>query len=218
MSDEPAAGGYRRLELLPRKGRSRSASPTSQLPGCIPTWGHDFEAAGTGTPVSRRLRSNSPKTQDALKGSISLGASPRHHHNAHRAFAFDADVQSGGARSRNVRRVVARNLASSWSLGEAPPEASVPIPAPFRSVSPETLTVEEAPPSRRLKATAPQMRFGGMSSPHKRGVPIQASLPPPPYASPRQSSDEAARAMEMAKPIMWFGEARERPVESAESW
>lgn len=32
------------------------------------------QAAGTGTPVSRRLRSNSPKTQDALKGSISLGA------------------------------------------------------------------------------------------------------------------------------------------------
>eukprot|EP00435_Cladocopium_sp_Y103_P067492 s29_g30.t1 len=235
--ESPAAGGYRRI-LVPQKRRPASPAP-AQLPGCVAgvvapgALAFDWEAGGS--PVQRRLRSSSPKTCEGLRGSLVLGQhSPRPYHNEEKTtFMFDSSPAMGGVRARSLRRsglsAAARNLSPTWTMGENfPPEAAQEsFPTKRRSLSPQSLMSqilngEDGPPHRRLRGRAPAMRLSGRRA-VETFVPVAVAQPltmfkPSPALPERQSKEDAAIAMETARPIMWFGEDGQEERWSPFSW
>lgn len=237
--ESPAAGAYRRGRVSQR-GRPWSPSPT-QLPGCVPglvapgALVFDWEAGGT--PVQRPLRSSSPRVGDGLKGSMVLGqVSPRPYHNEERStFTFDSSPAMGGVRARSLRRsgpTAARNLSSTWAMGENyPPEVALAsFPTKRRSLSPRTLMAqiingEDDFAERRIRGRAPPLRLAGQLTravetfvPPAAPVQPLTMFKPAPAAPERQSKEEAALAMETAKPIMWFGQETHEEPWSPFSW
>lgn len=234
--ESPAAGGYRRI-LVPQK--RRPASPAAQLPGCVAgvvasgAVAFDWEAGGS--PVQRRLRSSSPKTCEGLRGSLVLGQhSPRPYHNEEKTtFMFDSSPAMGGVRARSLRRsglsAAARNLSPTWTMGENfPPEAAQEsFPTKRRSLSPRSLMSqilngEDEPIHRRLRGRAPALRLSGRRA-VETFVPVTAAQPltmfkPSPALPECQSKEDAAIAMETARPIMWFGEDGQEERWSPFSW
>lgn len=181
------------------------------------------------------MRSSSPKTCEGLRGSLVLGQhSPRPYHNEEKTtFMFDSSPAMGGVRARSLRRsglsTAARNLSPTWTMGENfPPEAAQEsFPTKRRSLSPRSLMTqilngEDEPIHRRLRGRAPPLRLSGRRA-VETFVPVRAAQPltmfkPSPAPPERQSKEDAAIAMETARPIMWFGEDGQEERWSPFSW
>jgi len=235
----PAAGGFRRVDELPHRGRS--ASPP-RLAGCAP-WIDDLPATHAlevdGVAIGRRLRGLSPVSplSEGMKGSIVLGATPRPYHTEERCcFTFDAPPDLGGTRTRTVRRTAAaRNLSPTWTMGESfPPEAAqASFPSQRRNLSPDqsmlgpglaglTGVWGEKPVSRRMKGAPRKYQLGGTDPEPKIAkqqavMPISAPTIRKPLA-PRQSNEDAAKVMENSIPILWPGEVPFIPDPAEERW
>lgn len=130
---------------------------------------------------------------------------------------------------RSGLSAAARNLSPTWTMGENfPPEAAQEsFPTKRRSLSPRSLMSqilngEDEPIHRRLRGRAPPLRLSGRRA-VETFVPVTAAQPltmfKPSRALPeRQSKEDAAIAMETARPIMWFGEDGQEERWSPFSW